>query len=71
MGTHERWTRLLEILGDKGRIGVVEAAELLEVSTATVRRDMEELARQQLLTRATRPRGRRTRSSVSPGRRPA
>ena len=51
MGTHERWTRLLEILGDKGRIGVVEAAELLDVSTATVRRDMEELAGQQLLTR--------------------
>ena len=51
MGTHERWTRLLEILGDKGRIGVVEAAELLDVSAATVRRDMEELARQQLLTR--------------------
>ncbi|MFD7908897.1 DeoR/GlpR family DNA-binding transcription regulator [Kitasatospora sp. NPDC059722] len=48
---HDRWTRLLEILGDKGRIDVVEAAELLGVSTATVRRDMEELARQQLLTR--------------------
>jgi DeoR/GlpR family transcriptional regulator of sugar metabolism len=51
MGSHERWTRLLEVLGDKGRIEVAEAAELLGVSTATVRRDMEELARQQLLTR--------------------
>ncbi|BFV60230.1 DeoR/GlpR family DNA-binding transcription regulator [Kitasatospora sp. CMC57] len=51
MGTHERWTRLLEVLGDRGRIEVVEAAELLGVSTATVRRDMEELAQQQLLTR--------------------
>ncbi|MGW2376670.1 MULTISPECIES: DeoR/GlpR family DNA-binding transcription regulator [Kitasatospora] len=51
MGTHERWTRLLEVLGDKGRIEVAEAAELLGVSPATVRRDMEELARQQLLTR--------------------
>ena len=39
MGTHERWTRLLEILGDRGRISVVEAAEALEVSAATVRRD--------------------------------
>ncbi|MCL2733487.1 MAG: DeoR family transcriptional regulator, partial [Actinomycetia bacterium] len=37
MGTHERWTRLLEILGDKGRIQVAEAAEMLDVSTATVR----------------------------------
>ncbi|GAA2143662.1 DeoR/GlpR family DNA-binding transcription regulator [Kitasatospora kazusensis] len=51
MGTHERWTRLLEILGDRGRIEVGEAAELLGVSAATVRRDMEELARQQMLTR--------------------
>ncbi|SEG76682.1 transcriptional regulator, DeoR family [Actinacidiphila yanglinensis] len=51
MGTHERWTRLLEILGEKGQVGVAEAAELLDVSAATVRRDMEELARQQLLTR--------------------
>lgn len=51
MGTHERWTRLLEILGDRGRIEVGEAAGLLGVSTATVRRDMEELAGQQLLTR--------------------
>ncbi|GAB7186625.1 DNA-binding transcriptional regulator of sugar metabolism DeoR/GlpR family [Kitasatospora sp. Ki12] len=51
MSTHERWTRLLEILGEQGRIEVAEAAELLGVSLATVRRDMEELARQQLLTR--------------------
>jgi DeoR/GlpR family transcriptional regulator of sugar metabolism len=51
MGSHERWTKLLEILGDRGRIEVAEAAGLLGVSTATVRRDMEELARQQLLTR--------------------
>jgi DeoR/GlpR family transcriptional regulator of sugar metabolism len=51
MGTHERWTRLLEALGERGRIGVGEAAELLEVSAATVRRDLDELARQQLLTR--------------------
>jgi DeoR family transcriptional regulator, aga operon transcriptional repressor len=51
MGSHERWTKLLEILGDRGRIEVAEAAGLLGVSTATVRRDMEELARQRLLTR--------------------
>lgn len=51
MGTHERWTRLLEILGDRGRIEVGEAVELLSVSAATVRRDMDELASQQLLVR--------------------
>jgi DeoR/GlpR family transcriptional regulator of sugar metabolism len=51
MGTHERWTRLLDALGERGSIEVGEAAELLGVSPATVRRDMEELARQQLLTR--------------------
>jgi DeoR/GlpR family transcriptional regulator of sugar metabolism len=51
MGSHERWTRLLEVLGERGRIEVGEAADLLGVSAATVRRDMEELARQQLLTR--------------------
>ncbi|TQF01440.1 DeoR/GlpR transcriptional regulator [Kitasatospora acidiphila] len=51
MSTHERWTRLLEVLGEQGRIEVAEAAELLGVSAATIRRDMEELARQQLLTR--------------------
>ncbi|GAA1273635.1 DeoR/GlpR family DNA-binding transcription regulator [Kitasatospora nipponensis] len=51
MGTHERWTRLLEILGDRGRIEVTEAADVLAVSTATVRRDLDHLAAQRLLTR--------------------
>ncbi|MGF1431938.1 DeoR/GlpR family DNA-binding transcription regulator [Kitasatospora sp. LaBMicrA B282] len=51
MGAHERWTRLLDLLGDRGRIEVLEAADLLAVSAATVRRDLDELARQQLLTR--------------------
>ncbi|MCZ7416032.1 DeoR/GlpR family DNA-binding transcription regulator [Streptomyces sp. WMMC897] len=51
MAAHERWTRLLDALGERGRLEVGEAAELLGVSPATIRRDMEELARQQLLTR--------------------
>ncbi|MFD5325803.1 DeoR/GlpR family DNA-binding transcription regulator [Streptomyces sp. NPDC127092] len=51
MGTHERWTRLLDALSERGSIEVGEAATLLDVSPATVRRDLEELARQQLLTR--------------------
>jgi DeoR/GlpR family transcriptional regulator of sugar metabolism len=51
MATRERWTRLLGILGERGALDVTEAAELLDVSPATVRRDLDELARQQLLTR--------------------
>jgi DeoR family transcriptional regulator, aga operon transcriptional repressor len=51
MTAHERWTRLLEVLSEQGRIKVDEAAELLGVSAATVRRDLEELDKQQLLTR--------------------
>ncbi|MFE9428319.1 DeoR/GlpR family DNA-binding transcription regulator [Kitasatospora sp. NPDC006697] len=51
MATRERWARLLAILAERGSLEVIEAAELLEVSTATVRRDLDELSRQQLLTR--------------------
>ncbi|RAG85495.1 alkaline phosphatase [Streptacidiphilus pinicola] len=51
MAAHERWSQLLELLGAQGRIGVEEAAEALGVSPATVRRDLEELAAQQLLIR--------------------
>jgi DeoR family transcriptional regulator of aga operon len=46
-----RWNLLLERLNVGGRISVEEASELLAVSTATIRRDLDELARQQLLTR--------------------
>ncbi|MEU0130570.1 MULTISPECIES: DeoR/GlpR family DNA-binding transcription regulator [unclassified Streptomyces] len=51
MAAHTRWTRLLEILGDQGHLDVLEAAEQLGCSPATVRRDLDELARQNLLTR--------------------
>ncbi|WP_256107858.1 DeoR/GlpR family DNA-binding transcription regulator [Streptomyces sp. ODS05-4] len=51
MKAHERWTRLLELLGEEGHLSVNEAVERLDASAATVRRDMDELARQQLLTR--------------------
>ncbi|WP_424216729.1 DeoR/GlpR family DNA-binding transcription regulator (plasmid) [Streptomyces sp. BI20] len=50
-GARERWTALLEILGERGTLGVTEAAERLGCSAATVRRDMDELAGQNLLTR--------------------
>ncbi|MFE5240178.1 MULTISPECIES: DeoR/GlpR family DNA-binding transcription regulator [unclassified Streptomyces] len=51
MAAHTRWTRLLEILSDQGHLDVLDAAEQLGCSAATVRRDLDELARQNLLTR--------------------
>lgn len=51
MGRYERWNLLLELLARDGRLSVEDAARELAVSTATVRRDFEELARQQMLTR--------------------
>jgi DeoR/GlpR family transcriptional regulator of sugar metabolism len=46
-----RWRMLLDALSIHKRLSVTEAAELLGVPVATVRRDFEELARQQLATR--------------------
>jgi DNA-binding Lrp family transcriptional regulator len=46
-----RWRMLLDALSIHKRLSVTEAAELLGVSAATVRRDFKELARQQLATR--------------------
>ncbi|GAA0471543.1 DeoR/GlpR family DNA-binding transcription regulator [Streptomyces olivaceiscleroticus] len=51
MKRHERMNALLELLGERGRVDVEEAATALEVSAATMRRDMDALAEQQLLTR--------------------
>ncbi len=51
MGPHERWTALLDILGRDGRLDVTMAAEELAVSAATIRRDLDHLAGQQLLSR--------------------
>ncbi|WP_353647549.1 DeoR/GlpR family DNA-binding transcription regulator [Nakamurella sp. A5-74] len=51
MGPHDRWTALLDILGRDGRLDVGEAAGELNVSAATIRRDLDHLAGQQLLTR--------------------
>lgn len=46
-----RWRLLLDALAARRRLSVAEAAELLGVSAATVRRDFGELARRQLATR--------------------
>jgi DeoR family transcriptional regulator of aga operon len=51
MNRYERLNALLEILGEEGRIEVDEISERLQVSGATIRRDLDHLAEQQLLTR--------------------
>lgn len=51
MKRHERMNALLELLGERRRLEVDEAATELEVSAATMRRDMDALADQQLLIR--------------------
>ncbi len=48
---HERWNALLELLASSGRLDVADAARKLRVSPATIRRDLDQLARQQMLTR--------------------
>ena len=51
MSRYRRWNELLELLAAAGQLQVEEAAKALGVSEATVRRDLDELARQQMLTR--------------------
>lgn len=51
MSKHERWNTLLELLAASGKLEVEEAATALDVSAATIRRDLDELAEQQLLVR--------------------
>jgi DeoR family transcriptional regulator of aga operon len=46
-----RWTSLLDLLAEQGRLDVDEAADSLHVSTATIRRDLDQLAEQQMLIR--------------------
>jgi DeoR family transcriptional regulator, aga operon transcriptional repressor len=48
---YRRWNELLELLAAAGQLQVEEAAKALGVSEATVRRDLDELASQQMLTR--------------------
>ncbi|MEV4195016.1 DeoR/GlpR family DNA-binding transcription regulator [Streptomyces toxytricini] len=51
MTRKERWQTLLDLLVERGEIEVEPAAETLGVSAATVRRDLDLLAEQQLLVR--------------------
>ena len=51
MTRYRRWNELLELLGADGQLQVEPAAQALGVSPATIRRDLDELAGQQMLTR--------------------
>ncbi|MFI9275063.1 DeoR/GlpR family DNA-binding transcription regulator [Kitasatospora sp. NPDC052896] len=51
MSRYERWNGLLELLAEQGKLEVEEAAAALGVSAATIRRDLDQLARQQMVTR--------------------
>jgi DeoR family transcriptional regulator, aga operon transcriptional repressor len=48
---YRRWNQLLELLAAEGQLQVERAAKELGVSTATIRRDFDELANQQMLAR--------------------
>jgi DeoR family transcriptional regulator of aga operon len=48
---YARWNALLELLAESGRVSVEDAAERLTVSQATIRRDFDQLAQQQMITR--------------------
>jgi DeoR family transcriptional regulator, aga operon transcriptional repressor len=51
MSRYRRWNDLLELLAADGQVTVEKAANELGVSAATVRRDFDDLAAQQMLTR--------------------
>jgi DeoR family transcriptional regulator of aga operon len=51
MDRYARWNALLELLTENGRVSVEEAAGRLAVSQATIRRDFDQLAQQQMITR--------------------
>jgi len=51
MSRYQRWNALLDLIPGDGQLTVAEAAQTLGVSEATIRRDLDQLARQQLVTR--------------------
>lgn len=51
MSRDARWQALLELLVERGRLDVEEAAAELSVSAATIRRDLDGLAEQRMLVR--------------------
>lgn len=51
MKRHQRLSEILELVADRGSVEVDEIAAVTEVSVATVRRDLDHLAAQQLIRR--------------------
>jgi DeoR family transcriptional regulator of aga operon len=51
MSRQDRLSQILDVMADRGSIDVDEIASLLEVSAATIRRDLDTLAKRQLVTR--------------------
>lgn len=51
MDRYARWNALLELLTNSGRVTVEDASSRLGVSQATIRRDFDQLAQQQMITR--------------------
>ena len=51
MTRHQRWTALLDMVAADGRLTVEGAAQALGVSAATIRRDLDQLAHQQMVER--------------------
>src|SRR5215469_2129272 len=51
MSRYSRWNQLLELLASEGQLQVEYAAAALGVSAATIRRDFDDLASQQMLAR--------------------
>lgn len=51
MHRYERLSAMLDILGRRSKVDVEDLAAELDVSAATIRRDLDHLAEQQLLTR--------------------
>ena len=51
MARPDRWNTLLDLLAGEGKVSVDTASAQLGVSAATLRRDLDQLAQQQLLTR--------------------
>lgn len=51
MNRYERWNALLELLAASDNVSVEQAAEQLGVSQATIRRDFDQLAQQQMIRR--------------------
>ncbi|WP_328913600.1 MULTISPECIES: DeoR/GlpR family DNA-binding transcription regulator [unclassified Streptomyces] len=51
MSKQQRWSTLMELLAERGQLDVEDVAAELTVSAATIRRDLDELAAQQMLVR--------------------